>query len=727
MFNRKAFMATAATALALGGSPAMAQDAGAEQEGASVGAENQGLGIIVVTARKRGRAEDLQDIALAASVISSEGLIAANVTNIADLGALVPNVSFQGSSVAGHANFSIRGMGVSGTSPQDEPTVGIVQDGIYWGSNTGSIGQTFDLAGVEVLRGPQGTLFGRNVTGGVVVITTNRPEWELNVHATGGLGNHGQVEASGVVNVPLIDDVLAMRVGGVRRSNNGFFTNGNTGQSLGEETNTVLRGSLLLQASDNFNMTFIGEYYGRRGDTRAIRGVAPSSIGAASLPAAAGYRTPTDYFTTMPEDEGYTNIDVWSATLEANLEVGPGTLTSVTGYRDVSNDGLSDYDGFPFPYFFTTGFYRQDQFSQELRYAADLAEFLSMTTGVYYFESSLDSSQGRQLNNAAVPLATRSQQEQNSWAIFGEADVRLADWLTVTVGGRYTEEEKTARTDPFGGSCVGFFEITGCAFSPDQSTRDSDFSPKIAVAIELSDDHLLYGSYTRGFRSGGFALRGVPLVSPYDAESVDAFEIGLKNTFFDNRVRLNVAAYRNKFDGLQRTVVAQDPVFGIVQSTFNAASATIQGFEIELVAQPFDGLELFASYGYVDATYDSFLGIANPTTLSFVRVPDDTFNVAATYTIELGNGATIAARASASYTGSYFYDDRNRLRQDSFTLVDASLTYRSADDRWSASLWGRNLTNTEYATWGSSLGALGENLFIGDPMTWGVRLSWNLQ
>ncbi|MGD9982523.1 MAG: TonB-dependent receptor, partial [Hyphomonadaceae bacterium] len=482
---------------------------------------------------------------------------------------------------------------------------------------------------------------------------------------------------------------------------------------------SIVRGSLLFQPRQDLEILLRAEWYQNEGDPTTVRGVAPG-LAANSQPFQDGYRTPANFFAAAPNDRGYNDSDVYMAVLEANWDVGGGTLTFINGIREIRERGFTDYDGLPGTYFHTRGDYNQNQSSSELRYAMQLNDRIGFTLGAYYFESQWISGQNRELSRSTQFLATESRQEQDSFAFFAEGDWNITDRLTLTLGARYTEETKTAATAPFG-SCN--FDITNCVYGAPDSVSDDDVTPRVALAYELSDNHLLYGSVTRGFRSGGFALRGVPLISPYASEQVTAYEIGSKNDFFDNRLRVNVAGYVNNFTDLQRTTVATDPVAGIVQSTFNAAEATIQGLEVEVDAHVTNNLLLQLSYGYIDATYDSFLGVANVTSRAFVRVPENTLGVSAEYSQPLSNDAELAARLSAYYTDSFFYDDANTLQQDAYTLIDASVGYTAPGGDWSVTLWGKNLTEEEYAHWGANLGALGENYFIGRPRTWGVQLS----
>ena len=218
-------------------------------------------------------------------------------------------------------------------------------------------------------------------------------------------------------------------------------------------------------------------------------------------------------------------------------------------------------------------------------------------------------------------------------------------------------------------------------------------------------------------------MRGNPISEPFDAEEVNAFEPGYKGELADGRVRLNVSGYVNKYKDLQRTVLGVDPVFGVVQSTFNVADATIQGIELDVVAQATDRLVLTAAYGYTDASYDSAVP-GFDTDLEFVRVPEQTAAASATYTFDLGELGELSLRGGVSYTDSEFFNDANTVFGPAYTLVDASVDYVSPDRKWKVSLFGKNLTKEEYSYWGSTLGALGANRFVGAPLTWGVRVGY---
>jgi iron complex outermembrane receptor protein len=684
-------------------------------------AAQTGLEDIVVTGRKRARAETLQNTPLAVTALGAAQLQSAAVKDLVDIGRMTPNASLQSSAQRGNQNFSIRGMGVSGSTVSDEPAVGIIQDGVYWGTNYGALNQLLDLEGVEILRGPQGTLFGRNVTGGAVVLRSARPTNEFSGKASIGLGNIGFREAVGVINVPIVDETLAARVATQFQQDHGYLDDTVRDNHFGGTKQYVVRPSVKWTPSADLDVTLIGEYYRLRGDPVGARGISPATIpGLVTLPTREGYVTPDKFWAVSPDTVGFSHIDVYSGVAEINWHALGGVITSITGYRNVRTRVQTDYDGTPSQAFLQNIRLNQHQFSEELRYAADLTEWLDVTSGVYYFNQKASFGESRDLNNHVTQVGTRSNLKNESYAIFAEADLKPLEGLAFTLGGRYTHETKDAETAPFGPAC---YDLVTCTYSAPGHYSGNNFSPKIGVSYKLDPTKLVYASFTKGFRSGGFSLRGTPLAAPYDAETVKAYEVGLKTDWFDHRLRFNVSAYQNDFSNLQRTVIAVDPNLGVIQSVFNAANATIKGFEVELTAVIANDLTLSANYGYTHARYQDFLGFANPEKLRFVRVPANTINLAADYSTEIGDGDKIAAHIGGAFTDTYFWDDANTpvLKTPSYWLVSSTLSY-TIKDKYTVSLFGKNLLNEKYSVWGSNLGALGQNAFPESSRTYGVRV-----
>lgn len=684
--------------------------------------DNGRLEDIVVIGRKRTRAEELQRTPVAITALGPTQLARSTVKDMIDVGRLTPNASLQATSQKGVQNFSIRGAGVSGTSPADEPAVGIFQDGVYWGSNYGALNELLDVEGVEILRGPQGTLFGRNVTGGAVTVRSARPSATPYGKVTLGLSNGLGVDASAVVNQPL-SDTVAFRIAGLARYQQGLFSNPILGGKFGKNAVSLVRPSIKWTPSSNFDVTLLGEYYHTDGDPIAIRGISPNTVpgGPLTLAERAGYTTSPDWTVVKNGDRGLSNIDVYFAMGEINWGIGPGTLTSITGYRKVKSRNIADFDGFPVFGFLQDVATRQHQFSEELRYAADFGKFLSVTAGAYYFDQSFNYTESRDLNNHATLTSTASTLKNSSYAFFAEADVKPFAGFTLTLGGRLTHEEKKATTAPFG-TCAYLFTAP-CTFQTRDPYKANNFTPKVGISYQIDSTKLVYASFTKGFRSGGFSLRGTPLATPYQAEDVEAYEAGFKTDLFDRRVRFNMSGYYNKFTNLQRTVLGVDPVLGTIQSVFNAASATVKGLEAELTVIPTTGLTLAGNFGYTKAQYDTFAGVANPRARQFVRVPKYTANATADYEIPLANGDKVALHFGAAYTGRYYFDDPNLLSQPAYWLLDANIAY-TLKSNLTITAYTRNLTNTKYSVWGSTLGALGQNVFPGDPRTYGVRVGF---
>lgn len=720
-------------------SAAHAQTGPADPAAASTGSASSLLDDVVVTARKRASGEAVQDTPIAITALSEAQYRAVFADDLIDVGELAPNVEFKGSTIVGLQNFTVRGMGVTGSTPSDSPTVGIFQNGVFWGSNYGALLDTFDVELIEILRGPQGTLFGRNVTGGAVLVRTKRPDGSYDFEAEAAVGSYGRFDMSAAGQFPIVEGMLSGRLVGLYRSYDGYYTNLVTGDDYGASTTELVRGSLVFTPVDAFDMTLVAEHYSETGDSTPVIGIEQPG----TLPYVNGFRQPSDYRDIYLDRPGRSEIVVDSVTLEANLDLGHGIVTSVTGYRDVFNKNFTDFDGTAFSGFNQSILFSSEQLTQEIRYASTFSDWFKVTVGAYYFDLEHSFREGRNLSNNATIFASGNELGQESTAFFGEADFRFRETWTLTLGARYTEESITARSRPFGGCPLPATTdlnrhldlTTPCDLGPSDTADYSDVSPKVGLTWQPDRNNLFYATATRGFRSGGFSLRGSALTPPFNSEQVEAFELGYKGDLFDNRLRFNVAAFNNAYEDLQRTIVFVSPTLGTFQKTGNAAEATIRGIEIDTTLQATDNLVLTGSYGYTDAQFESFVGldvtgdgVPDPdlaAQLDFVRVPKHTWNVSANYEHPLENGSRLRFRAAASYTGHQYLDDLNLLEQPAYTLYDASFTWVSPDGRWEASAFVKNLTDEEYAYYSASLGALGLIELAGAPRTAGFKVSYN--
>ncbi|MDY0069261.1 MAG: TonB-dependent receptor, partial [Porticoccaceae bacterium] len=424
-------MTRLATALSLAAS-LVVPGALAQEQAAETQARSSLLEEIVVRARKKAEGEAAQDTPIAMTAFGEAQFKAVFADDLGDLGMMSPNVELKPSSQVGNQNFTIRGMGVSGTTPSDSPAVGVFQNGVFWGVNYGSLLDTFDVESVEILRGPQGTLFGRNVTGGAVVVRTKRPDGEFGLDAEAVMGNYGRQDIAVGIQGPLVEGLLSGRLAVLKRGHDGYYNNlEKGGDDFGKTDSTVARATLTLTPTENFDATLIVEGYEEDGDSVAAIGFEVPG----NLPYNNGFRQPDDWWDIRLDNPGESDIEVDSFTLEMNWDLGHGVITAISGYRDLSVYNHTDFDGSGFSGFNQSIDLEQDQFSQEIRYASTFSDWVEFTLGAYHFEQEQDYREGRALNNGANVFASGNHMEQDSQALFGEVDFNLSEQWVVTVGG----------------------------------------------------------------------------------------------------------------------------------------------------------------------------------------------------------------------------------------------------------------------------------------------------
>jgi outer membrane receptor protein involved in Fe transport len=686
----------------------MAQDAGSRR-----------LEEVVITARKRGVAETLQDVPISASALNGKQIEAMFAEDLTDVGKTAPNVVLTpNGNFPSTANFFIRGMGLFSSIPSDEPTVGIFSDGMYLGVNLGANTDFFDLESIEILRGPQGTLFGRNVTGGAVQLRSARPteDWQYKIRGT--LGNFDRTDLAVSAGGSLDGEGKVLgKVAASYKNHEGFWNNeAVAGDRVGEATVTTVKPILVLQPSESLQLSFITEVGKESSEGLQTR----------SLPYQFNPKT------TMGHDEPADFETEWrNAILEANWSVGSGELTSITAYRTVDIEGFGDIDGSPEP-IFNVGFaLDQQQFSQELRYATPINDRSDVTAGVYYFEQDFEYREQREIFGGAVLQAARGFIDHRALGVFAQGQYRLNESLTASLGVRYTDEQKDARLASLA-ECS--FDFSVCDFSFSDSQGWDFLSGHAGIQWFVSDDINLFVSWNRSFRSGGYNVRNASpatVPGPYDEEQVDAFELGLKSDWLDGRLRLNAAVFQNNYQDLQRTVLD----LSLAQRILNAAEAEIRGVELEAFALITDRLSVQASVGLLDAEYAEFNGLdvdgdgapdpAAAADLDLANVPELTGHLAATYDLPLDGLGTLTFRGSYSYTDGSPANDQNTIFVSSFSLIDASMTFADTSQRWRVSLFGKNLSDEVYARF-----AVTSSLFNFDyalpPRTWGLEVSYEM-
>ena len=694
----------------------------------SAAKDEEGLADIIVTGTKRGRGEALQDAAVSATALGEEQIKTLFTATISDLGATAPNVQLkpEGATLPGTANFYIRGTGVAGSVPSDDPAVAVVIDGMPLGTTIGVLTDTFDLEGVEIYRGPQGTLFGRNATGGAVVLRSRRPDDTFGVRLEATVGSYDQVEASGSIEGPLVAN-LNGKVAVLYKNRDGYLRNVTNGGRQGDQESLLVRPMLQFESGNGIDVTLIGEYGHIQGDgpsTRTRNSPFPANPSV------------TGKFETAQNFSGFSDVEWRHLIGEVNIEAGSGVVTSITAYRKLDQSSASDADGLSGTFFNVFGELNQNQFTQELRWSGDLGTLGQLTTGVFYFDQEYDYRERRQI---APPFAAAPRNiggggtiEQKAAAIFAEGSFELATDLELVVGGRYTYEKKSALISVVGVNCPSNPDFNGAinfgacvpGFSGSKSWKS--FTPKIGLNFQISPDAFAYASWSRGFRSGGFNVRSTnPAVSPgpYRPEEVDAYEIGLKLDLADRRLRINSAAFYNKFSDLQRTAIDNQAR----QTILNAASATIWGLESEVTALVTPELTVRGNVGYTNASYDSFVGIPRGAIrpikdLMLVNVPELSFGLGANYAVTFNDGNRLTARVSYSYVDKVAHNDINTLIEPSHDNVDTSLSFEMPKYGAEISIFGKNIFNVYYNAFSFKLGASTPS-FASAPATYGIRLS----
>lgn len=665
------------------------------------GAVDVGLSEVIVTARKRE--ETLQEVPVAVSAFDTARLEARGFDNVQRISFSMPNVALDsvGSSPSS-ASFAIRGMGGTSSVQSLEPGVGTFVDGAYLAVNAAVVSDTFDVENVQVLRGPQGTLFGRNVTGGAVLINTKRPSFERGgeVLARAETGLDAAASAAYTLGAAVtgpLSDKIAFRLSGYYKHEGGYGRN--LARVLNPATNAPKRGasgdtwfirpSILFEPNDGVSLLVRYEHLEHSGDAMPIQTWANFKRGETF-----------DFSNNYP---GHSETKLDNVTAELNVEAGPGTITNVFNYRNL-RDGFSfDNDGTVNALIDPSVYTGSKQYSNELRYSGTVS-IVDFTVGGYAYWHDLKSVENRRFSTGLQ--SGGGLQKNKSLALFTENQVHITERLTAILGARWTTERKRAAISQIGPlqRCGVIFPAANvnCILDARNAKRWNTFGFKLGAQYKFTDDVMAYGSFTRGFRSGGFNLRQtLPLDPiPFDEEQLDAIEVGLKATYFDGRARTNIAVYSNKANNYQRTVLVPIPVSPFnVQTTSNAADAKFEGFEIEQTIKVSDRILVTGYVGHIKAKYTSLSfdvngdGVINARdyALKPTRVPKYSYGAQFSYEQPVGD-SVLSAVVSIDHRDSNFFSDNNQGKISSVDMLGARLTY-AMPSGLTVALFANNLLN----------------------------------
>ena len=721
-------------------SPPVQNDAPASGPVAQV--DDGGIADIVVTAQKRR--DTIQTVPVAVTALDQRALDSAAVQDIRDFAGRVPSLVVDSVAAGpGAAAIAIRGISFEDIEKSFDPAVGVVVDGVFIGTNTGQLLDSFDLERLEVLRGPQGTLFGRNTIAGVISVTRTKPTDEAGARGTFSYANFDTKRGRLVVNSGLLGGAVALK-GFVNYDDTGGYYH-NVTKNRREGKYETLSGGLtaLIKPIEGITAEVTYEHERERGETvvaplsatgqDVICLAVPVGGGAVIRPFAPAQEC--DRF-GLPDHGLYTTFeniatpvrnDTNAITANINADLGHGfSLASITGYRQNKESVRQDFDASSINFFDTLRNQQYEQFSQELRVVGNLTDRLNLLVGAYYFASNY---QNLQLSNFGAgllaPVALQLRQDvdhhSKSYAGFADARYKLTDQLSFGGGVRYTEDKKRIFNNY--GAPAALVPNGQCLLANQAlcygKASFGKFTWRANVDYQIEPSKLLYASFNKGFRSGGFNGRAASPTSlgPYQPETVNAYEAGLKLDWLDHKLRTNIAVYHTEYNNKQEEIVQPSPAGSAnPQETVvkNAASARINGVELEVTAKPSRELTLTASFSYTDAKYKKFLNDVNGdlipddvSTLSLRRAPKKQGSIGVDYSKPIGIGtfdlsttlryqdryATCIVPAKPAVIGAVTNDPRCFTSNRENLSAQIGYTFPVHGTELKLSIFGRNLTD----------------------------------
>ncbi len=706
---RKVLLASTAILMAVSATPALAKQADISGQNSKPIDEDDGLNVIVVTAQKRE--QDLQDVPLSVTSVTGEQLSSVGVVDTTQLNVAVPAVNIR----VTNSSFSpsIRGVGTAGINVENP--VALYIDGVYYASQREGLRDFNDVAQVAVLKGPQGTLFGRNATGGVVQITTKAPSQDFGGEVGVSIDNYATLRTNAYLTGGLGDNIAASLSASYVTQGEGWGDNLTTGaETYKIDYNWSVRGQLMIEPDDVTSIRLIGDY-GRRSDNQATY-FRPYRNTPLAIP---GFVPPPNVYDSIVGLDPLSKLQGGgiSATIERDL--GFGQFTSISAYRNSVSEFRLDADATPLLIFHVDSpDTRNKSFSQELQLTSNPGSSVNWAVGLYYFNNSNTANDFAQiLGGFLAPLPTSVNRQQifgrekvESFAPFGQVDFEILPSTRLTLGLRWTYEKRSFDSRRSNLLNNGTLVPVVVPFDGASITEKKP-TWRIALDHEFSDGILGYASYTRGFKSGGFNVLN-PANPPYKTEQLDAYELGLKTELLDRKLRLNAAGFYYDYSNLQ----VQQFVGG-AQLTVNGAKAKIYGLDVDFEAVLAEGLSLRGGFVWLHNEFLSFPnalfftqrpggGVSNaPGDAAGNKLPNaQNFNgsITLSYDTDVSFGK-LKFSATESHNGPFVFEADNFLRQGAYDIVNASIEWTSFNDAFSASIFVKNLLKAEVLTHATSI------------------------
>lgn len=707
--------------LAFSVAPVMAQDAEQDES-----AKQKEVEKILVTAQRR--VQSIQEVPVAVTSIGAADLELKQVSNVLDLQYEIPNISIAtNTGTASGARLFLRGVGEDESRVSADPAVGVYVDGVYVGRQVGALFDLVDLERVEVLRGPQGTLYGRNSNGGAIKLISKAPEVGENygvVKAT--MGSDGRLDARLTGNLG-ISDTTAIRATVLTKSRDGLHTvnpNGDfanqAGTEAGEKDTKALRIALFTEFNDDWTMNLAVDYTKDNSDpvpdSVALEQDADDNLFTIEpVPGVTcSAATPATFLSIGCFKDYRSKVETSGITLNIQGSIDEYDLSFLSGYRELEDD-LSSRIGFPY-----TQQTDQDQFSQEITLSSNYDGAFNFVSGVYYFNETV------QMDSVFV-FPGELGIETEAYAAFVQTTYDFNDTLTLTTGLRFTDETK---------EIDGFIPGTGNGRNEELGFDNTTYN--IALNNQFTKDVMAYVSYSTGFKSGGWSpdcFSEAACFVPVDEEELDAFEIGVRSDLLDNSLRLNATYFYNMYDNLQ----IASTVPGVGFTRFNVDETEISGIELEAIYQVSDSLTINLTFGTIDGEYTELTlaqagGLTNngvspgcndvvsiecAKDLQLKNAPDYKGTIGFTHRMALGDGE-LTSRIDFSSEGDSYSLVANAPTHSLTsvdTLVNARIAYEPNNGKWALALWGKNLTDEHYAR---AAAAADFSQYAADPLMWGV-------
>jgi len=717
--------------------------------------EAQTIDDVVVTAQRRS--ESLQKVPVAVTAVTSEDLARSGIQDLAGVTAVVPNLNL--GQQLGVAKISLRGIGLENISAGAEGSIAFHMDGVFVSRSIAALASFYDVQQVEVLRGPQGTLYGRNATGGSVNINTRKPTQELSGYTNVTAGNYGRIDLEGAISGAIVPDVLAGRLAFQTRDRNGYGRNTVTGSQIDDLNTRAARGTLLFTPTDRLTVELRGDYFRERdraGGYHFLGGAGFSTPGVPTVPVGllVGGQAPADVRDISNDADPSNEAEFWGVSSSLTYDLGDDvSVRSLTAYRRTTYATRTDLDATSAPLTATSQFERASQFSQELQLSGR-TERLNWLVGAFYFTEEDEGGIKIPFNNLILGFPAPGTFVQGYYgggvieteaaAVFGQASYEVVDNLRLTLGVRYSSEEKKDRDrilfdvfTPFDPTRPPPAEL------PERAKRFESFTPRIAIDYQATPDVLVYGSWSRGFKAGTFNLGSGR--DPVEPEEIEAWEAGLKSQLFDRRLRLNLAGFYYDYRDLQVGKVLDGNL--VLE---NAATATIYGLEAELKARVTDRFEVALNASWLHARFDEFVsydqarpfgdgsGAVDPLSglpafdlrdNALSQSPDFTVFVAPQYTVPTRFG-DVVLRAEVSWRDRTYFTPFNieAASQAANTRLNAFINWESTDGRLNGSVFAKNITDETLvgnAYVSSVLVGFPVAGYLEEPRTYGVRLGYN--